>query len=117
MEKRKRGRPRAVDWKENEAKIFGRFRATHKTMAEFYGVSTRTIDRLMEDEKSVFCRIYKKALAMSIMSLHEAQFKSAVEDRNAALLIWLGKQYLGQSDAPINDGDDSDALTIIRVGK
>jgi hypothetical protein len=30
--------------------------------------------------------------------LRQAQYKTAVEDRNPTMLIWLGKQYLGQKD-------------------
>ena len=94
----KRGRKRVVDWQENEAKLFGRFRATYATMAEYYGCSKRTIERIMSDKKNEFCRLYKKTLAKSKLKLHEAQFKSAIDDRNPTLLVWLGKQYLDQKD-------------------
>jgi len=30
--------------------------------------------------------------------LRQAQYKTAVDDRNPTMLIWLGKQYLGQKD-------------------
>jgi hypothetical protein len=31
-------------------------------------------------------------------NLRNAQFQKAVEEKNTQMLIWLGKQYLGQSD-------------------
>ena len=34
------------------------------------------------------------------MKLSEAQVKAGIEDRNPTLLVWLGKQYLGQKDVP-----------------
>ena len=90
------GRP-LLDWKEEEVKIFGRFRATHGTMADYYGVSVRTIDRLMEPEQE-FCQIYKKSLSTTKMTLHETQLKVAIEEQNPTVLIWMGKQLLGQRD-------------------
>ena len=39
------------------------------------------------------------------ISLRRAQFKTAVENNNPTMLIWLGKQYLGQLDNKnINEG-------------
>ena len=49
----------------------------------------------------------KGRLALN-MSLRRAQINTALSG-NPTLLIWLGKQYLGQSDAPI----DSDANQIL----
>jgi len=64
------GRPKAVNWTKDQVELFGRFRATYETMADYYGVDHRTIDRLMEDDNE-FCHIYKKSLSNSKMSLHE----------------------------------------------
>jgi len=35
---------------------------------------------------------------MRNIALRAAQMQVAVQDRNATILIWLGKQYLGQTD-------------------
>jgi len=32
-------------------------------------------------------------------ALRKAQFESAVNDKNSTMLIWLGKNYLGQKDS------------------
>lgn len=65
---------------------------TQEEIAEVLGVSTKTLQRNKE-----FCRIYKKGISSGKMSLRRQQWKAA--DRgNTAMLIWLGKQYLGQKD-------------------
>ncbi len=80
-----------------QVELMGKFRATHETMAEHFGVCVRTIERYMSDDEGEFCRVYKKAFSECKMRLSEAQVKSAI-DGNATMLIWLGKQHLGQSD-------------------
>ena len=97
-EEPKMGRPKSLDDVDFEqVSLMGRFRATHETMAEHFDVCVRTIERYMKDEESDFCRVYKKAFSECKMSIAEAQVKSALEG-NATLLIWLGKQHLGQVD-------------------
>lgn len=92
------GRPTALeDINFEQVALMGRFRATHETMAEYFDVCVRTIERYMADEEGKFCRAYKKAFSNSKMRLSEAQMKSALEG-NATMLIWMGKQHLNQSD-------------------
>ena len=97
------GRP-PLETDVKQAEIFGKFKATYKTIAEYYGCSVRTIERLMsvddeDDSKtSEFCRSYKKGLARSKLTLSEAQWKNAVEHNNATLQVWLGKNFLDQTD-------------------
>lgn len=64
---------------------------TQEEIASFLGVSVRTLQR---DEE--FCRIYKKGQDNGKMSLRRIQYKLA--EKNPTMAIWLGKQYLGQSD-------------------
>jgi len=97
MEKNKGGRPK-IELNSKDAEIFGHFKATFETMAEYYGCSIKTIQRQMQDEESEFCQSYKKALAKSKLKLSEAQWKCAIEKLNPTILIWLGKNHLGQSD-------------------
>ena len=49
-----------------------------------------------------FADAYKKFSATGKTSLRRHQFDLAKKG-NAAMLIWLGKQYLGQSDKPITE--------------
>lgn len=92
------GRP-PIELDPKQAAIFGYFRATYETMAEYLGCHYDTIRRAMQDEDSEFCKAYKKGFSGMKMKLSEAQVKTALEG-NATLLIWLGKQYLGQYDKP-----------------
>lgn len=112
------GRPKSLDSVDFEqVKLFGKFRATHETMAEHFGVSVRTIERYMKDEEEEFCRVYKKAFSECKMSLAEAQVRSAL-DGNATLLIWLGKQHLGQVDkSEVKQEVEIKTITINRVSK
>jgi len=98
------GRPR-IELTAEQGNIFGYFRATYETMAEFCGCSHDTIQREMNKPDSVFASAYKKAFAGMKMKLSEAQIKTAIDDRNPTLLVWLGKQYLGQKDSPDQSND------------
>ena len=92
------GRPKKeLDIDMNQVVVFGRMKATYETMADFLEVSKRTIERYMVDEESEFCRSYKKGLADCKLKLSEAQMQLALNG-NATMLVWLGKQHLGQKD-------------------
>jgi len=65
---------------------------TQTEIASILKVSVRTLQR---DEE--FCRIYKMGIDNGKMCLRRAQYKSALSGSNT-MLIWLGKQYLGQTD-------------------
>ena len=64
---------------------------TQEEIASFLEISVRTLQR---DEE--FCRIYKKGQENGKMSLRRMQYKLA--EKNTAMAIFLGKQYLGQRD-------------------
>ena len=64
---------------------------TQEEIANFLDISVRTLQR--DDE---FCRIYKRGMDNGKMSLRRIQYKLA--EKNTAMAIWLGKQYLGQRD-------------------
>ena len=64
---------------------------TQQEIASFLGCS---VDTLQRDE--TFCGIYKKGMDSGKMSLRRIQYKLA--EKNTAMAIFLGKQYLGQKD-------------------
>ena len=64
---------------------------TQQEIASFLGCS---VDTLQRDE--TFCGIYKKGMDSGKMSLRRMQYKLA--EKNTAMAIFLGKQYLGQKD-------------------
>ena len=64
---------------------------TQEEIASFLGISSRT---LLRDEK--FKELFAKGRENGKMSLRRIQWKHA--EKNTTMAIWLGKQYLGQTD-------------------
>jgi len=84
------GRPKKLIDYETVEKLAS-IMATQEEIASFLDLSVRTLQR---DEE--FCRIYKKGLDKGKMSLRRMQYKLA--EKNAAMAIFLGKNYLDQKD-------------------
>lgn len=85
------GRPKKVidyDMVTELAKI----QCTQLEIASVLKIAVRTLQN--DDE---FMRIYKKGIEEGKMSLRRLQWKKANEG-NTTMLVWLGKQYLGQKD-------------------
>ena len=93
-----RNRPVAQKLTGEKGAIYGRFRATYRTIADAEDLPLKTVEAEFAREDSEFSIQYKKALSTTKMTLAEAQMKSAVELKNPTMLIWLGKQYLDQTD-------------------
>jgi len=115
------GRPKSIDTDDKDiikqVKIFGRLVATHEEMAAWFGVTVRTIENYMksneeEEDNSEFFRVYKKAESETKASLRRNQMKVA-EKGNPALLIWLGKQLLGQKEKIDHNHDGQ--VEIVRI--
>lgn len=71
---------------------------TGEEIANVLGFSYDTLERRVKEKFKISCADYIKSKAsMGKMSLRRMQFKSA-EAGNATMQIWLGKQYLDQSD-------------------
>lgn len=77
---------------------------TTEEIAFVIGVSKDTIERRCKEE-------LEQGRAQAKTSLRHFQFKAA-EKGNAALLIWLGKQLLGQKDRQDNDDSDGQAIPL-----
>ena len=71
---------------------------TDRDIAEWFDISESTL-------RYNFSSYLTKGRAQLKQRLRQAQLKAAF-DGNSALLIWLGKQYLGQSDQPTNNDDN-----------
>jgi hypothetical protein len=83
--------------------------ATDEEVAAFFEVSTRTIERRRKNPK--FLEVMKRGQAKGRLSLRRMQLRMA-ERGNPALLIWLGKQLLGQQDR-YPDGVGQQSICII----
>ena len=87
----KRGRkPIMIDYE--MAEKYSSIMCTQSEIASLLGVS---LSKLEHDPE--FLRIHKKGMEQGKASLRRMQY-SAAKNGNATMLIWLGKQYLGQND-------------------
>ena len=73
-----------------------RIGCTEEDMAAVLGVSVDTIQR-RKRSSAEFCGVIEKGRASLRNSLRRLQVRKALEG-NTTMLIWLGKQLLGQSD-------------------
>mgnify|MGYP001161897974 CR=1 FL=1 len=73
--------------------------ATKEEIAFTLGVSESTISAWCQRTYGTsYIEAWKKFSVDGKTSIRRAQFKKGVEDGDKTMLIWLGKQYLGQSD-------------------
>lgn len=78
-------------------------------IADFFDCSEDTVNRWCQKTyKATFADIYKKFSAGGKRSLRRWQFEAASKG-NVAMLIFLGKQYLGQKDNP-DEGENAEVL-------
>lgn len=101
----KGGRPR----KELNQHTFEGLCEIQCTLEEIAGVlrvSEDTVERWCQRTYELgFADAYKKFSAHGKTSIRRQQFELAKKG-NATMLIWLGKQYLRQSDKPIAEADE-----------
>jgi len=83
---------------------------TGEEVASILEVDYDTLNaRIKEKYKVGFSDYVKQKQAKGKASLRRRQYLTAVEDGNPTMLIWLGKQYLGQKekqDLEISGGDN-----------
>lgn len=95
-DKRKAGRPR-IEFDLSQVEGFGQIGATAVEMAAILPASLSTIEHRLADREGDFYRAYQKGNGVLKMSLRRKQIQLALAG-SKALLIWLGKQLLGQTD-------------------
>lgn len=90
------GRPR-IEIDEKNFRQLCALQCTLSEIASFFECSEDTIERWCKRElKSSFAEAFKKYSATGKMSLRRWQFKMA--EHNVSMAIFLGKNWLGQSD-------------------
>ena len=93
-------RPKKYNIDGEQVRKLANYGCTNVEIANFYGCSADLIEKSYSD-------FLTKGRAEMKLRLRQLQWKSA-EKGNAVMLIWLGKQILGQSDIPV--GEDSQPL-------
>jgi hypothetical protein len=83
---------------------------TGEEIASALKVSYDTLNRRVKEETGEsFADFFKKHSESGKSSLRRMQWKAA-QKGNTTMLIWLGKQYLGQRDTPKDDDDNKAKL-------
>lgn len=84
---------------------------TEDDIANFFNCSIDTINNWCKSEYDMtFSDIYKKKSVVGLISLRRNQWK--LSEKNASMAIWLGKQYLGQTDKVETTGEIKTTPTI-----
>jgi hypothetical protein len=107
----KAGRPKTqIDWKE-----FDKLCALHCTqieIAEWFGCTDETIQNIVKETWGEdFSAYFKRKASRGKMSLRRKQFEKAMEG-SVPLLIWMGKQCLGQKDQPEETPNDNETFNV-----
>jgi hypothetical protein len=91
------GRPKVkIGWREFDALCV--VQATAEEIAAFFGCSTDTISRAVQEKHGcTFAEYLGQKRGKGKISLRRAQMQAALAG-DKTMLIFLGKQYLGQAD-------------------
>lgn len=100
---------------ELDSKIFEnlcQIQCTKDEICSVFECDEKTLTRWCKDEYGLgFSDVYKKKSKVGKISLRRLQWKSA-QSGNVSMLIWLGKQYLGQTDKQELSGDSNQPLIV-----
>lgn len=86
---------------------------TKEEICSVLGITDKTLDRWCEATyQQHFSVVFREKRAGGKASLRRAQFETAKKG-NAPLLIWLGKNWLGQSDNPVQEDASNNNMTAL----
>jgi hypothetical protein len=103
---KKLGRPK-LDIDAEQVKRLARLHCTMQEMADFFGCHRDTLHNNFSAE-------IDKGRSEGNISLRRKQWQVAVENGNPVMLIWLGKQMLGQRNEII-ESDSNTPLPIYDI--
>jgi hypothetical protein len=71
---------------------------TGEEIADYFNINYDTLDRIIKDEYNMsFSEYFAKNKGKGRMSLRRAQYTAAMKG-NTTMLVWLGKNWLSQTD-------------------
>jgi len=113
---KKIGRPRKeLDWDEFDKLCL--IQCTEQEIAGWFDMSIETLKkRCVEEHGLTFLELYTQKSAEGKTSLRRAQWKSALSG-DRTMMIWLGKNHLGQRDAPLEVTGAGGGPVIVRFDK
>ena len=88
--------PRQAIIKIDELERLAALQCTRAEAGAYFRVTEDAIKKALK--KPEFREAWDRGKHSGLISLRRAQFQAATEQKNPALLIWLGKQLLGQRD-------------------
>jgi hypothetical protein len=114
--KNKGGRP-SVEFDEkkwNEFELLCQFQCTKIELCEWFGITDKTLDRLISGryKGKSFSDVFAQKRVKGLISLRRRQFQLA--ENNVAMAIFLGKNYLQQSDKMEWSGE-TDVDIVVKV--
>jgi bifunctional pyridoxal-dependent enzyme with beta-cystathionase and maltose regulon repressor activities len=101
------GRPAFILTDEQFKTIEGmaRIQCTQVEICDIFDVTEKTLNLALKKHSGItFSQLIKKNLSHGKASLRRSQWKLATDKLNPTMLIWLGKQHLGQKDQVENTG-------------
>ena len=107
-------RPRKqIDWEEFDKLCM--IQATQGEIAAWFDCTVDTIENAVKREHKVrFSEYFAQKRGKGKISLRRKQFQVALSG-NVTMLIWLGKQLLGQRDKHEHTGEDGAAMKFTLV--
>ena len=88
-----------------------RLNCTHEEIAAYFNVSLKTVERRYKEEHD-FAAAVDRGKATGRLSLRRKQIE-LVDNGNASMAIWLGKQLLNQTDKQeIDQYNHGDKISI-----
>ena len=101
---------KAVDLTPEALEALAVMHPSNEEIAAYFKVSRQTVQRYLR--KKPFAEAFARGKDMRDISLKRAQWRAGVEKGNVVMLIWLGKQVLGQTDkaAMEHSGPDGGAI-------
>lgn len=117
MARKPTGKPNGRPPKEIDETIFRKLCqifCTEEEIANIFECSTDAVNSWCNRTfGETFAETYKKLSAEGKASLRRIQIKQA--EKSPAMAIWLGKQYLGQTDNPTGENDKTPV--IVNIGR
>ena len=110
------GRPeKHFDWKVLDAIL--QFKASKRDCAELINISEDTIERRIKKKfQLTFSEYRDRKMAQPRHSIARRQYEIAMAG-NATMLIWLGKQWLGQTEKQEIDQTTTAKIVIEQADK
>lgn len=89
---------------------------TEVEICDFFGCSHDTLNRWCHDQYGLtFGAAWSRFSSFGKISLRRYQFNLA--ETNPTMAIWLGKQYLGQTDGEKEDTQPIDKIEVVFTGE